>query len=151
MSIRLGLDAKAYRNKGTYDTPQWSEITNIKDVTLNLTSGEADVSTRGAGGWKATAKTLKDASVDFNMVWDPENEDFAAIKDSYFNNTTIDLFFLDGSVSSAGSQGLRAVCNVMQFTRNEPLEEALTVNVQVKPAYGSNHPTWVQVSGSSGA
>ncbi len=36
MSVKLGLDAKLYRNTGTYDTPTWVEMTNVKDLTLNL-------------------------------------------------------------------------------------------------------------------
>jgi hypothetical protein len=149
MGMRLGLDAKAYRNTGTYNSPTWSEISTIKDVTLNLTSGEADVSTRGNAGWKATAKTLKDASIDFGMVWDPGNADFDALKDSYFDNTSIELLFLDGPVTTAGSQGLRAMCSITQFTRNEPLEEALNVTCTAKPAYGENPPEWYTVPSSS--
>jgi len=68
MSVRLGLDAKLYRNTGTYDTPTWVEMTNVKDLTLNLESGEADVTTRANNGWRATVATLKDGSIEFEMV-----------------------------------------------------------------------------------
>ena len=77
MSHKLGLDAKLFRNTGTYAAPVWVEIKNVKDVTLNLEAGEADVSTRGNAGWKATAATLKDGSIEFEMVWDSEEDDFA--------------------------------------------------------------------------
>lgn len=79
------------------------------------------------------------------MVWDTADEDFQSIRDAYLNVTTLDVLALDGPVSGAGStgnQGLRAVCNVTGFSRSEPLEEALSVSVTVKPAYSANPPTW---------
>jgi hypothetical protein len=39
-------------------------------VTLNLEAGEAEVTTRANSGWRATVATLKEASVEFEMVWD---------------------------------------------------------------------------------
>ena len=54
MGIKLGLDAKLYRNTSVYATPTWDEITNIRDLTLNLEAGEADVTTRGNNGWAAS-------------------------------------------------------------------------------------------------
>ena len=65
MSTRLGMDAKLYRNAGSFGSPIWTEVTNVKDLTLNLEKGEADVTTRANGGWRATVGTLKDASIDF--------------------------------------------------------------------------------------
>jgi len=75
MAVKLGLDAKLYRNTGTFAAPAWNEIKNVKDVTLNLEAGEADVTTRGNAGWKATVATLKDGSIEFEMVWDTADDD----------------------------------------------------------------------------
>ena len=58
MSTRLGMDAKLYRNSGSFGSPIWTEVTNVKDLTLNLEKGEADVTTRANGGWRATVGTL---------------------------------------------------------------------------------------------
>ena len=80
MAIRLGLNAKLYRNTGSYASPTWDEIGNVKDVTLNLESAEADVTVRANNGWRATVPTLKEASVEFEMVWDTEDDDFTAIR-----------------------------------------------------------------------
>ena len=148
MAIRLGLNAKLYRNTGSYASPTWNEIGNVKDVTLNLESAEADVTVRANNGWRATVPTLKDASVEFEMVWDTEDADFEAIKDAYLGNTTIEILALDGPVSgtgSSGNQGLRATCSVTAFSRSEPLEEALSVSVTLKPAYAVNAPEWHEV------
>ena len=50
MAIKLGLDAKLFR--GTAGTQGTIEVTNVKDVSLSLESGEADVTTRKAKGWE---------------------------------------------------------------------------------------------------
>ena len=146
MSVRLGLDAKLYRNTGTYETPTWVEMTNVKDLTLNLESGEADVSTRGAGGWRATVATLKDGSIEFEMVWDTEDAGFTAIQQAWFGNTSIEFAVMDGDITTSGSQGLRATFSITKFSRNEPLEEALSVSVSAKPTYAANAPEWMTVT-----
>ncbi len=34
MSFKLGIDTKLYRNTGDYATPNWVELTNVRDLTL---------------------------------------------------------------------------------------------------------------------
>lgn len=146
MGIKLGMDAKLYRNSGTHGTPTWVELSNVKDVTLNLEKGEADVTTRANSGWKATAATLKDASIEFEMVWDTADAGFTAIQEAYFDNTTVELAAMDGPIATAGSQGLRASMMITNFSREEPLEEAISVKVTAKPTYSANPPEWMTVA-----
>jgi hypothetical protein len=143
MAIKLGMDAKLYRNTGSFASPTWNLIPNVKDLTLSLETGEADVTTRGNNGWRATVATLKDGSVEFEMIWDTEDDDFTAIRNAFLNNTSLELAILDGLSSVAGSQGLRASFMITGFTRNEPLEEAITVSVSAKPTYSANPPAWM--------
>jgi len=147
MSIKLGMDARFYFcAAGMGGSPTWTELTNVKDVTLNLETGEADVTTRGNAGWRASVATLKDGSIEFEMVWDTEDAGFTAIKDAYFNNTAIAFAVMDGRLETAGSQGLQADFTITNFSRNEPLEEALTVSVTAKPTYSTVAPAWVTVA-----
>ena len=143
MSIKLGMEAKLYYcAAGIGGTPTWTELTNVKNVTLGLQKGEADVTTRANNRWKATVGTLKEGSIEFEMVWDTEDAGFAAVKDSYMNGTAIGLAVMDGAVDAAGSQGLWADCSIIDFSREEPLEEALSVKVTAKPTYSTNAPQW---------
>ena len=143
MGIKLGMEARLYRNTGTYAAPVWVEVTNVKDVTLSLEKGEADVTTRANNGWRATVGTLKDASVEFQMVWDTADAAFAAIQQAFFNNTTIEFAIMDGDITDATSEGLRATFDIFNFTRNENLEEAIMVDVSIKPTYAANAPAWI--------
>lgn len=143
MSVRLGLDAKLFRNNGSYATPAWLEIGNVKDVTLNLEKGEADVTTRANNGWRATAGTLKDASIEFQMVWDTSDLGFQAIQQAFFQSQPLEFAVMSGPMNDSESEGLRATCDVFSFTRNEALEEAIMVDVTIKPTYSSNAPSWI--------
>lgn len=146
MDVKLGLHAKLYRNTGSGGTPTWNEITNVRDVTLNLETGEADVSTNGNGGWRANIATLKGATLEFEMMWDTADDDFTAIREAFLNNTPIEFAVLDGGSTTPGSQGLRASMAIINFTRSEPLEEAIKVSVTAKPTYSTTAPTWMTVT-----
>jgi len=143
MSVRLGMEAKLYRNTGTYPAPVWVEVTNVKDLALNLEKGEADVTTRANQGWRATVGTLKDASIEFQMVWDTADAAFTAIQQAFFGNTTIEFAVMDGDITDPDSEGLRATFDIFNFTRNENLEEAILVDVSIKPTYAANAPEWI--------
>ena len=140
MAIKLGMDAVLnYKTGGVGGGGTWTELANVKDVTLSLETGEADITTRANAGWRATVGTLKEASVEFEMVWDTADAGFTAIKDAFFNNTEIGLQVLD---DAAGS-GLEADFSITNFSRSEQLEEALTVYVTAKVTYAGTAPTWI--------
>ena len=143
MAHVLSQNAKFYRNTGTYATPTWDLIGNVKDLTLSLEKDETDVTTRASGGWKEFVDGMQDATIEFGMLWDTGDADFTAIKDAFTGNTAIEVLVLDGLVATAGSQGLRVTCMVKSFTRNENLGEALMVDVSLRPVKNSNAaPAW---------
>jgi hypothetical protein len=154
MSAKLGMQAKLYRlSVGLRAAWPVSgapanllELGNVKDVTLNLETGEADVTTRANNGWKATIATLKEGSLEFEAIWDTTDAGFGALKDAYFNNTPIALAILDGSKDVVGSQGLWADFSVTNLTREEPLEDAIKAKVTLKPTYSAIPPAWVTVA-----
>lgn len=145
MGIKLGMEAVLHRNTGSYASPTWVDMPNCKDVTLNLESGEADVTTRANAGWRAVVSTLKEGSVEFELIWDTTDPTFLALQSAFFNNTPIELAVMDGPIATSGSQGLRATCSVLNFSRSEPLEEAISASISAKPTYSANPPEWLIV------
>jgi len=139
MAIPLGMNGKAYY--GTAGTTAASELTNITDVTISLETGEADVTTRGNNGWRATVATLKDGTTEFEMMYDPDDAGFIAIQAAWAASTAIALLFLSGT----GGSGLDADFVITNFSRSEPLEEAMKVSVTAKPTYSTRAPVWGQV------
>ncbi len=135
MAVVLGLDAKLLR--GAAGSTGSTEVKNVKDLTLNLESGEADVTTRATKGWRATVATLKDASLEFGILYDTADADFTAFSDAYFNNTPLALFVTDGD-----GNGLDADFSITGFSVEQPLEEALSVSVTAKPTASERAPQW---------
>jgi hypothetical protein len=144
----LGLNAKLYiDDQSSYASPTWSLVDNCKDLTLTLEKNDADVTTRGNNGWRAVVGVLKDATVEFQMVWDTDDANFQLIKDAFLNGDPVNIAAMDGLIATRGSEGLRALMTVTKFTRNEPLEEALTVDVSLRPTYFPADPAeWLVVS-----
>jgi len=137
-NFTLGMDCKLYFKTalltGPPDGTGWTEIDNAKDVNLQQENGEADVTTRANNGWRATAATLKEATIEFEMLWKPSDAAFAAILAAWLAAGEIAIAAMDGAIDEAGNQGLASNCSVTSFTRNEPLEEAVTVSVTLKPS-----------------
>lgn len=136
MSIVLGLNAKLFR--GEAGTTADTEVVNVKDVNVSLESGEADITTRKTKGWRAYAATLKEASVEFEINYDTEDEDFVAFQHAYMNNKPLALFVSDGA-----GNGLDADFVISNFSWDQPLEEALKVSVTAKPTCDKRAPAFV--------
>jgi hypothetical protein len=140
----LGLDGKLYRNTGTYGTPVWNEIVDVKDLSVTIEKAEADASTRETH-WKMVRGALKSASIDFSMVYDPTETDWQAIRDGFLNDTTIEFAVADGAIATVGTQYLRVSCEVMKFSTRQALAEVFTTDVSIKPCRADNPPAWVTV------
>jgi len=140
MAIKLGMDARLnFKTGGQGGGGAWTELADVKDVTLSLETGEADVTTRANSGWRAIVATLKEATVEFEMVWDTGDAGFAAIKNAFLTNAPIGFQVLDG----ASGSGLQADFMITGFSRNEALEEAITVSVTAKVTYSTTPPSWI--------
>jgi hypothetical protein len=147
MSSKLGIEMKLYRNTGSTESPTWAELTNVKDVNVDFSKGEADVTTRASAGWKSYRGTLKEFSADFQMVYDPADTSFAAIEAAFMDNTALDLAFADGPIATSGTRYIRTACEVFGFKRGESNEDAVMYDVTVKRTHSLTPPTFVTVGG----
>lgn len=135
MGYQLGKNAKLYQ--GAAGAKATNLINNVKDLTLNLDSAEADVSTRGSD-YKLTAPTLKNLSIEFGMIVDPSDANYVAIKNAWLNNTPLAFLCLD----KEGGEGPDADFAVTAVPREEALEGVEMINVTIKPTYSSRPPAW---------
>ncbi|HOF17728.1 MAG TPA: phage tail tube protein [Phycisphaerae bacterium] len=141
----LGKDAKLYFGATGADLADLTELDNVKDVTLTLEAGEADVTTRANSGWRATAATLRQCTAEFQMVWKPGDAGFDAVQAAFLSNGTLELAILDQDRGVAGAQGPKGSFSITSFSRSEALEEAIVVNVSAKLAAFDE---WVEVAGT---
>lgn len=153
MAFVLGLNAKTYENTGTYGSPTWAERTNVRDVTINLETATADVTTRGGGGFRQVLPTLSEGSVEFEMIYSPGDPLFDALESAYFNRSLIDMAFADGVLPNPGAgkttKYFRAEFAVTNFSISQGLEEAMTVSVTLQSGFGSNTPGFFSQAGSA--
>ena len=149
MAAQIGNAYKAYRATAavasvaaaTVAEMTWNLVTNVKDVTTNLEASEADATTRGSTFRQYIAGML-DGSVEFEMIADSADADFTALQAAFFAKTTVPMAFMNGAIATAANEGFVANFSVINFTRNEPLEETVTVSVTLRP---STFPQWFTV------
>jgi hypothetical protein len=149
MGARVGLEAKAYRNTGTYAAPAWDELRFVRDVNIPLKKGQADLSARGVK-WRLKKGTMIDLDLTFDAVYDASDADFTALRDAFLEGTDIDLAFFEADIATNGNQGLRGMFQVTQFGKTEKLEEGQHIEIVVSPAYTlTQYPKWYVVSGGA--
>ena len=135
----LGKDGKLYH--GPAGATATLEMANVRDVTLTMEAGTADVTTRANFGWRATAPTLRECTCEFEMVWLPSDAGFSAVKNAFLSSALIAMKILD----KVGGQGPDGDFAITSFSRKEALEEAIIVSVTAKL---SLFRAWVEGSGT---
>lgn len=136
MGVKIGLEMKLFRSA---DGSAWTEMTNVRDVTLNLEKATANITTRGASGWRINKATLKDASIEWQMLFDPTDADYTFLSGAFHDDTEIYIGMGDDDATSAPNI-LSMKCEIGNFSQAEPLEEGVTVDVSVAPSDPAEPP-----------
>lgn len=144
MSIKMGFEGRLYRNAGSHDLPDWVEVDNVGDLNLGLEKGESEVTIRRGRGWRWTRGALKEATIEFQMVWDTEDAGLQAMKAAHDNRNPVEFAVMDGPIDDPASEGLRATMEVLKFSRGEGKEDAMMVDVAIKPTRAAHEPQWVR-------
>jgi hypothetical protein len=144
MGVTRGKDFRLYADTGT-TTPTWTELTNVRDVTRNLEKALADASTR-LSDYRQQVGTLKELSLDFQIVYDPDDELFQLLADHFDSDENLMLLDLDGSIDTIGTKGLQFDSQITKFGVSEALEDVGLVDVTAVVAYSTFVPTHVAVS-----
>lgn len=135
----LGMDAKLYYSDSVLTetggaSASWTEASNVKDVNLNLSTGEADVTTRAGNGWRQTAATLREGEITFDLQAKSNDAFLTAVKDAWLSGGELAVWALTGDKDETGHEGPMTNATVVNFSRSEPLEEAVTYSVTLKPS-----------------
>lgn len=139
---KIGLNGKLHYSATLMGAiPVWTLFSNVRDLTLSLEAGEADVSTR-ASRFKMFLESLIDATVEWESVWDPSDTTLTALRTAFLAGNAVALAIMDDLVATSGAQGLQADFIITQFGRNEPLADGMMVPITAKPAYSTTPPAW---------
>lgn len=136
-AYRFGKDAKCYR--GTAGSTAATEMDNVRDLTLNLSTVEADTTSRASTYFKSSKVIFLDASLEFEMLDEAGDTHLAAIKTAFMTKAAIALYPKDVT----GGEGLDADFYITALNRNEPLEDVVTYSVTAKPTNENREPAWV--------
>lgn len=140
MTTQIGLDMKLYWNDDAYESPDWTLIDNVRDLTAPDAMVMADVSRR-AVGIKQTEPSLRDMSFEWEMVYDPTDAGFAEVQERYYSGAVMELAFANGAIATSGTIYLRVECKIFKFERNEALEGANLYSVTAKPCWPGTYST----------
>ena len=127
---RLGHLAKLYVDSANnWTTPTWVEVPNVSNLTLNLSHATADVTTRAHAGWRTQVATLKEATIEFDMLDVAGDPSVAQIRQAIFARGQLHVLCLNGSRTEVGSWGLKTLVEVTRFNRAEQMGQAIVISV----------------------
>lgn len=132
-AIRVGGAAGLYRNTADFNSPAWSEVTNVRDVTPS-------------GGWdfvgapnresplRPYAKTELDKPVQVIMRADITNSEYQVwVEAAQGRKTTLDLLVLNGKRTETGAQGLRGPFLLSITDEAQPIDGAIYTTFELRP------------------
>lgn len=140
MAFGLGMDAKLYRNTGTFAVPIWDEIDNVGDLAQDNESEKADVTTRKNAPFKAEVATIISLGLAFGMIRDDEDADYIVLRDAQINRTTIEFAVMNGDITVSGNSGFRFLAMVSKFSETQNLADAQRNEVEAVPTFSDNPP-----------
>lgn len=142
---RRGLDDYTYRNTGTYASPTWVLMNNIKDEELGLKRTRIDSSIRGFSSIGTEVPGLLKIEPKWTMIYDQSDANLVAIQTAAWSATIagnqIEFAFSDGAIAGSGIRYIRAFCAIFDISEPHPLDGIDVVNVEVGPTYNANAPT----------
>ncbi len=143
MGIRLGADAILYyRSSGSWASPVYSQITDIKDLSADMSMEEADVTARASGKLRHVEPIMLLDGLEWEMIEINDAVDFLFIQAAFDARTLIELFCCSGDKTGSGETFVRFEGKVLSFKKKEPLTAVNTYSVTAKPAFSTNSPTF---------
>lgn len=144
MPSYIALDMTLYRNTGTYGSPTWDLVDNVRDLRIPRTMKEANVSTRKVKV-EQVEPTLLALGVEWEMVRDDADTDYTALQTAFEGRSMVELAFANGPIATQGTKYTRCEMKLFDFSEQEPLEGANLVSVVAKPCRSANAPSTVTV------
>jgi hypothetical protein len=128
-----GRQAKTYYNTGTHATPVWVLMGRIVNLTQPFSKGEAELKDRESD-WKKVLGGLKELGLKFTYNEKKSVNDtvFAALWDSWLNDTAVECAAMNGLIATTGNKGYRAYLMVTEMERSEELEAVVAWDVTMK-------------------
>lgn len=134
-----GIDCKLYRNGGTYGSPTWTEINEVKDLAVNGKWAEGDASTR-ASPVKQQEPTQLEIEVNGMVLVSLAGTNFVALDDAFIAKTLLDVLVLNKDSATNGARGYRCDMKLFDFSEDQKIDGVLYRAMVLKPCLATNPP-----------
>ena len=137
----VSIDYDLSYNSGSHGSPTLA-VVNCRDLTLGVTWGEADVSSR-ATTLALFEPTLQVRELEFDMLTDETDTNYVALRSAALARTAVELWMANGPIGTAGTVASGGTVNIVYsrcyykffgMKKGEPLEGAPTTTFSAKPS-----------------
>ena len=104
-----------------------NQLKLAREVTVELSGSEADVTTRDSQGIRRTVLALKEITVSGTAVYSPDDPAIQALLSAYTNGTVLVATLSDPTLSYEGKWA------VTSLSQGQPLEDVATIEFTLKP------------------
>jgi hypothetical protein len=114
-------------------------VPGVQDITVTTSRTEVQVKVREHGDVRYLAG-LKDTPIDFEMLDDPTDETYLALKAAYHSDTDdnfLEVEITDNPKTAAKWEGIKGDFIVTKFEKSYPVDDAAKVNVSLRQAAAS--------------
>lgn len=151
-AVKPGINAAVYRNSGSYASPTWTEVTLIRDVTINGPWNLADASIRAT---KAVLQAKTQIALTGQIVIRADDADagYQALWDASCLSTSsglLDLLILDGDIATEGAMGFRAHWNINFSSQDQGAGNVVYTTFDIAPGWSSDgYPSKCEMGAAS--
>ena len=146
MAAPLGINAKMYyRSAGSYNSPTWTELNIVSDLTVSPEWEKAEVGSRASRIMKQV-KTRLGLTFAGRFLKKPGNTQYETLMNALVSDEVLDLLILDGDRATEHVRGWRADCQLFSGTEDQNMTSALYVDFSIEPTDSDNEPKVVKVA-----
>lgn len=150
--VKYGFKGKLYFNSGSYGSPTWNEVANVREVKLGAEMGEQEATTRAAGGIELAEPILHKLSVTGKIRNDTSDATgFVALRTAYLTRAILDIMVLDGPRTTNDSYGFRFDAKCFAMGEDQAIENILYAEFTLKPCISTAGNAACSVVVSAGA
>jgi hypothetical protein len=134
--MKLGMNALLQYSLASISGPTWVDVPQARDVTNSDSMQEADATTRGSGGFTMTAATLRDLSIEAELLHLPGTTAWDALYSAYKTRAVRGFRVLDAT----SGRGVMFDGQIFEFSRPEPLNGVLVTTIRIRPTWSATVP-----------
>lgn len=133
MSDGIGRTARLYHNTGTYASISATEFKAIGDVDIDLGKATEELDTRETPNTKTIRGNKKiKISFPYYVRVGATDANLNVLRASYFDDTNLDIFAMEGDIATSGQKGIRGPFGVTTFDRKEPVNGKIRYDVELE-------------------